>query len=168
MSQVDGRDQYTVPNRERIELGAEIPGPTRADVKIDRLRSRINLRAGGRFLDIVSLDARIGLAVDKTEVDVQTPARSLTQDKTKAAFFFGSRLAVRPIPLFDLYAQFGYSFGDFRSFDGEIGGQVNLTRNVGFYGAYRRMTYSVKNFRGNGSDLEDKFEGPTFGASLSF
>ena len=169
LSSVDGRDEIFVPDSfERLELGAEIPGPATVDAEIQRLRAHVNVRAGGRFFDILSIEGTLGLGVDDAEVKLRSPGTSLTEEKTKAAFAWGARIGLRPIPLLDLYGQFVLMVGEFSSFDAEAGGQLNLTPNLGVYAAYRRTTYSARNFRGHGSDVEDGFSGPTFGASLSF
>lgn len=161
-----GEDEFNIRALDRVRLsGGEIPGPTRVDAEFDGVRSHLDLRIGGRFFDVLSIGSTFGLVLQKTEVNLRAPGLGFTQDETKAAFAIGNRIEIRPIPLLDLYGKLALMFGDFKSFDAEVGGRINVTENLGFYAGYRRWTF---NDRKGASSLQFQLNGPTFGASLQF
>ena len=80
----------------------------------------------------------------------------------------GGRATVRPIALFDLYAQYAATIsGGWETFDDtEIGVELNLLRNLSVYGGYRWWSYQ-ESFSPD-SDWDIDIRGPTAGASLKF
>ncbi|MFK7899084.1 MAG: hypothetical protein AB8G23_24885 [Myxococcota bacterium] len=160
-----GRDQFSLGASEEITRGGQLTGPARVDAQADWIRGNLNVRVGGRFHDVVSLEAMFGVALQRLEFNLGTSGGDLDYDQNQAAFALGARLGVRPIPLFDLYGQWKAMVGDFLSFDAEIGAQLNVTPNVGIYSGYRRWTQTDKS---GDSDVEFQFSGPTLGMSLTF
>jgi hypothetical protein len=171
--QANGRDQFSIGDFQTIRLGrsvrsggsGEIDGPTRIDAQIDGIRGYFGVHGGGRFFDILTLVATGGVVIQKTEVDVRNPGRSLTEQDTAAAAAIGSRLELRVLPAFDLYGRAMWALGDFVSTDVEAGGQINLTPNIGIYAAYRRMEFWDNS---QAADWEYQLSGPTFGLSARF
>jgi hypothetical protein len=139
-------------------------------------------RRSGTLLDLVtrsSTDATMqslgiqpplstGLALDSTEVRLRNADVEATGEQLTAGFLLGDRASVRPIALFDLYAQYtAATADDWRAFDEtEIGVELNLVRNVSLYGGYRWWSYE-ESFSPD-SDWDIEIRGPTAGASLKF
>ena len=118
---------------------------------------------------MVSLEALVGLGIDDTEVRLRGGGSDATDDDVRAGFLVGGRATLRPIPLFDLYTQYTVNIIEVwtTSEDFQVGVELNVTRNVSLFTAYRWWRYEEKDF-GSGSDLDLDIRGPTAGVSLKF
>jgi hypothetical protein len=166
---VEGRDHQTVALGRRIELSnVEVDGPARVKLESDNIRGHIAARGGVRFYDVLSLELITGLALDSTEVRVRNADVDVTDEEFTPGFLLGGRATVRPIALFDLYAQYTANFADdWRTIDDtEVGAELNLMRNFSIYGGYRWWSYE-ESFSAD-SDWDIDIRGPTAGASLKF
>ena len=137
-------------------------------IDVDNHRGFVAVRPGIRALDMFSAEALIGVGIDHTRVRVQNAGFLQTDEDVSPGALFGFRLGFRPIPLIDFYAQASTTLSHSLTTDLEAGGQLNLTKNVGLYAGYRRFRYADEKAKGNGSDLDFDFSGPTFGLSLTF
>jgi hypothetical protein len=167
---VEGRDHQGVPAGRQLELGnAVVTGPTRVKLNADNLRGQLAARGGVRFYDVLSLELITGLALDSTEVRLRNADVEATEEQFTAGFLLGGRASVRPIALFDLYAQYTASFTDEWKVidDTEVGVELNVLRNFSVYGGYRWWSYYDENFNFE-SDWDIDIRGPTAGASLKF
>jgi len=165
----NGHGSEPVPAGREVEFDGTLAGPATAGVAVDNVRGFAAARPGIRLRDMFSVEALLGIGVDRTRVRVQSPGGFFqTSEETRPGALFGLRLTFRPVPLLDLYAQGATTVGEAITTDLEAGGQLNLTRNVGLYAGYRRFKFAEEKGRGSPSDLEFDFAGPTFGLSLTF
>ncbi|MCR9094821.1 MAG: hypothetical protein NXI30_11440 [bacterium] len=164
----NGHGSEPVPAGREIDFDVELAGPTTVGIDVDNQRGFVAFRPGVRALDMFSVEALLGVGIDHTRVRVQNAGFLQTDEDVSPGLLLGLRLGFRPIPLIDFYAQASTTAGHSGTTDLEAGGQLNLTKNVGVYGGYRRFRYADEKAKGNGSDLEFDFRGPTFGLSLTF
>ena len=176
IAHVKGQDHQDVPAGSQVELDVVIVGPARVKMNAENLRASVAARGGVRFFDVLSLEAILGLQVDRTEVRLRGNGLRGTDDDTRAGFLYGGRATIRPIPHFDLYVQYTETL-----FDGttdlfglgvttselQAAIDLNLTRHVSVFVGYRWWTYEEKNLA-SGSDWDIDIRGPTAGASLKF
>jgi hypothetical protein len=168
ISAVEGRDHQQVPAGEQVELDVEIPGPERVKLNAENLRGHLAARGGVRFYDVLSFEGITGLGVDSTEVRLRGGGVDTTDEDLRAGLLLGVRATVRPIPLFDLYAQYLANLTEtwIPIQDTEVGVELNLTRNLSLFTGYRWWKYE-EGFSSE-SDWELDIRGPTAGASLKF
>ncbi len=166
---VKGSDHQDIEAGDLVELGVQIPGPARIKVSAENLRAHIAARGGVRFFDVLSLEAILGVGLNSTEVRIQSGGIDSSEEDLRAGFLFGVRSTLRPIPLFDLYAEYTVELANFDTtiLDLEVGIDLNLTRNVSLFAGYRWWDYDESEFD-DSSDVDLKFRGPTAGVSLKF
>lgn len=164
----EGRGVEPVPAARVVDFDEVLAGPATATVGVDNIRGHVAVRGGVRFSDIVTLEAIMGLGIDKTRMRVSDVDFLQTNERTLPGPLVGARVSVRPIPLLDLYGQATLMFSKMVTTDLEAGGQINLTPNVGIYGGYRRWTYQEESVKIGGSDAEFVFDGPTAGLNITF
>jgi hypothetical protein len=172
---VNGRDHQNVGLGDEIVVGnVDFPGPTRVKANSENLRGQVAGRGGIRFYDVFSLEAILGLGVDDTEVQVRDGASGVdaTSEKLRAGLLLGGRATVRPIALFDVYAQYTANFAGEALVgalieDSQLGVEVNLMRNLAIYSGYRWWSYQ-ESYSGSQSDWDIDVRGPTVGASIKF
>ena len=176
IAHVEGSDRQQVQAGRQVELDVVIVGPARVKLNADNLRASLAARGGVRFFDVLSLEAILGLRIDKTEVRLRGNGLSGTDEDVRAGLLLGARATVRPIPQFDLYVQYTESLMDhFAGFGGlgittselQAGIDLNLTRNIAIFAGYRWWTYEEQSLA-SGSDWDIDIRGPTAGASLKF
>lgn len=165
---VEGRDHVPVPSGRVVDLGGEISGPARVATDIENRRGHVTARPGVRFMDMISIEGLVGMGVDDTEVTIRSGGQRFTDQSTRPGFLAGIRVSLRPVPLFDLYGQATMMLGRMFTTDLEVGAQLNLTRNLGLYGGYRRWTFREESLKKGGSDGDFELDGPTAGVSLTF
>ncbi len=165
---VEGHGVEPVPAGRRVQFDEPLNGPANATIDVDNIRGHVGVRGGVRFSDVVSLEAIMGLGIDNTRIRVSDVGFLQTGERTLPAPLVGARVSLRPIPLFDLYGQATFMFGKMFTTDVEAGGQLNLSRNVGLYGGYRRWSYREESLKGSGSDADFVFDGPTAGLNITF
>ncbi|MEM9173977.1 MAG: hypothetical protein AAGC67_01995 [Myxococcota bacterium] len=163
-----GHGSEAVPIGREIEFDEVLPGPTVAGVDVENFRGFVAARPGLRLQDMFSAEVLLGAAIDRTRVRVQNASFLQTKEQVRSGAVFGLRLGFRPIPLFDVYGQASSTVGSFITTDLEVGGQLNLTRNLGAYAGFRRFKFEEEQIQGADSDAEYEFSGPTFGMSLTF
>ena len=170
---VEGKDHQNVPTGQRVELGdAEILGPARVKMNAENLRGSLAARGGIRLFDVLSLEAITGLGVDSTTVRLRGVDLGITasDEDLIAGFLLGGRATLRPIALFDIYAQYTWNItpsNDWKYIDdATVGVELNLVRYVAVFGGYRWWRYEES--LNNQSDWEIKIRGPTAGVSLKF
>ena len=165
---VQGRDHEQVPEGRRVELDDVILGPARVELNAENIRGSLAARGGVRFYDVLGLEAITGLAVDSTELRMRGEGVTASDTEVRVGFLMGGRATVRPIALFDLYAQYTLTLAEswMTIEDAEVGVELNLMRNVAVFGGYQWWRYQ-ESFS-NESDWELKIRGPTAGASLKF
>lgn len=172
MAAVTGRDHQGVATGDEIELESfKVPGPARVKLNSENLRGHLAARGGVRFYDVLSLEAILGLGVDDTEVRLrESDALEATEEKLRAGFLIGGRATVRPIALFDLYAQYvanlAGEWGNAVIEDSQVGVELNLMRNLAIYSGYRWWSYEEN--LSNESEWDLDVRGPTVGASIRF
>ncbi len=166
---IRGSDHQQIAAGEVVKLGAEIFGPARIKVSAENLRAHVAARGGVRFFDVFSLEGIIGVGLDDTDVRIQGGGVDSREESLAAVFLTGVRSTLRPIPLFDLYAEFLVSYAtlDTEITDLQVGIDLNLTRNVSLFAGYRWWDYEKNNFDLD-SDVDIDFRGPTAGLSLKF
>lgn len=167
---VEGRDHQGVATGRQIQIGNEVvEGPARVKLTAKNLRGSLAARGGVRFYDVLSLEGITGLALDSTRVRARNAEAQATDEQFTPGFLLGGRATVRPIALFDLYAQYTVSFTDEWKVidDTEVGVEVNLVRNFSVYAGYRWWSYEEEDFDFE-SDWDIDIRGPTAGASLKF
>jgi opacity protein-like surface antigen len=167
---VEGRDHQGVGTGHQINIGNQVlEGPTRVKLTARNLRGSLAARGGVRFYDVLSLEGITGLALDSTRVRARNAEAQATDEQFTPGLLLGARATVRPIALFDLYAQYTVSFTDeWKAIDDtEVGVELNVLRNLSVYGGYRWWSYSDEDFS-FGSDWDIDIRGPTAGASLKF
>ena len=176
IAHVEGSDRQQVQAGRQVELDVVIVGPARVKLNADNLRASLAARGGVRFFDVLSLEAILGLRIDKTEVRLRGNGLSGTDEDVRAGLLVGARATVRPIPHFDLYVQYTESLLDhYAGFGGlgvttselQAGIDLNLTRNIAIFAGYRWWTYEEESLA-SGSDWDIDIRGPTAGASLKF
>lgn len=170
IASVEGRDHQGVAVGREIEIGnAEVLGPTRVKLTAKNLRGSLAARGGVRFFDVLSLEGITGLALDSTRVRARNAEAQATDTQFTPGLLLGGRATIRPIALFDLYAQYTASFTDEWKVidDTEVGLELNVLRNFSVYGGYRWWSYYDENFNFE-SDWDIDIRGPTAGASLKF
>jgi len=176
IAHVEGSDRQQVQAGRQVELDVVIVGPATVKLNADNLRASLAARGGVRFFDVLSLEAILGLRIDKTEVRLRGNGLSGTDEDVRAGLLLGARATVRPIPQFDLYVQYTESLMDhFAGFGGlgittselQAGIDLNLTRNIAIFAGYRWWTYEEQSLA-SGSDWDIDIRGPTAGASLKF
>jgi opacity protein-like surface antigen len=170
IASVEGRDHQGVATGHQIDIGNEVvEGPTRVKLKAKNLRGSLAARGGVRFYDVLSLEGITGLALDSTRVSARNATAQATHTEFTPGFLLGARATVRPIALFDIYAQYAVTFSDEWKVldDTEVGVELNVLRNIAVYGGYRWWSYSDEDFS-FGSDWDIDIRGPTAGASLKF
>jgi hypothetical protein len=166
---VEGRDHQQVPAGQRVELDVVVLGPARVKLNAQNLRGTLAARGGIRFYDVLSLEAITGLGVDSTEVRLRAEGGADGSDgQLRAGFLVGGRASVRPIALFDLYAQYTANLMESETIaqDTEVGVELNLLRNLALFAGYRWWRYE-ETFS-NESNWRIKIRGPTAGAAVRF
>lgn len=166
---VEGRDHQQVPAGKQVVVGVVIPGPARVKLNAQNLRGSLAARGGVRFYDVLSLEAITGLGVDSTEVRIREDGGVEGSDEElRAGFLLGGRATVRPIALFDLYAQYAVNFMESWAIteDTQVGVELNVLRNLSLFAGYRWWEYEET--VSSESDWELRIRGPTAGASLNF
>ena len=165
---VEGRDHQDVPVGQVVELDVQIPGPQEVKLNAENLRGHLAARGGVRFYDVLSFEGIFGVGVDDTEVRLRGAGSDTTDEDVLAGLLVGVRATVRPIPLFDLYAQYVANItGEWRAVqDTELGVELNLIRNFSLYTGYRWWRYEEE--FSSQSDWEIDIRGPTAGATLKF
>jgi hypothetical protein len=172
---VNGQDHQNVTLGDEIEIShVEFPGPARVKANSENLRGQIAGRGGIRFYDVLSLEAILGLGVDDTEVQVRDGATGIdaTDEELRAGLVIGGRATVRPIALFDVYAQYTANLAGEALLaavieDSQIGVELNLMRNFAIYSGYRWWSYQ-ESVSGDDSEWDLDVRGPTVGASIKF
>jgi hypothetical protein len=172
---VNGQDHQNLGADEELEIGnVEIPGPARVRSNSENLRGHVAARGGIRFYDVLSLEAILGLGVDSTEVQVRDGAAGIgaTDEALRAGLLIGGRATVRPIALFDVYAQYTANFAGEALLgalieDSQLGLELNLMRNLAIYSGYRWWSYE-DNSCCSSSEWDLDLRGPTVGASIKF
>ncbi len=166
---VKGSDHQDIEAGDLVELGTQIPGPARVKVSAENIRANISARGGVRFFDVLSLEAILGLGLNSTEVRIQSGGIDSREEDIRVGFLFGVRSTVRPIALFDLYAEYTVTLANFDTaiLDRQVGLDLNLTRNVSVFVGYRWWDYKKQEFD-DSSDVDLEFRGPTAGLSLKF
>jgi hypothetical protein len=165
---VEGRDHQQVPAGGQVELDVVIFGPARVKLNAENVRGHLAARGGIRIFDVLSLEAITGLGVDSTELRLRGGGVETSDEEVLPGLLLGGRATIRPIPLFDLYAQYLANIVDTWTAieDTEVGVELNLTRNVSVFGGYRWWRYE-ESFSSE-SDWKLDIRGPTAGASLKF
>jgi hypothetical protein len=166
---VEGRDHEQVPAGRQVELDEVILGPARVKLNAQNLRGSLAARGGIRLYDVLSVEAIMGLGVDSTTLRLRGEGVTASQDKLLAGLLLGGRATVRPIALFDLYAQYTANFTNeaWKTIqDAQVGVELNLQRNVSVFGGYRWWRYEES--LSNESNWELRIRGPTAGLSLKF
>ena len=165
---VEGRDHQQVPAGQQVELDVVVPGPARVKLNAENLRGLIAARGGVRFYDVLSLEVITGLGVDSTELRLRGSGVEATDEELRAGFALGGRATVRPIALFDLYAQSVANIAGSSLIiqDTQVGVELNLTRNLSVFTGYQWWRYE-ESFSSE-SDWNLDIRGPTAGASLKF
>ena len=167
---VEGRDHQRVPAGRQVVVGVVIPGPARVKLNAQNLRGSLAARGGVRFYDVLSLEAITGLGVDSTEVRLRADdGVEGSDEEIRPGFLLGARATVRPIALFDLYAQYAVNFmGESWAIteDTQLGVELNVLRNLSLFAGYRWWEYEET--VSSQSDWELNIRGPTAGASLRF
>ena len=169
IASVEGRDHERVPAGQQVILDEVILGPARVKLNAENLRGSLAARGGVRFYDVLSLEAIMGLGVDSTDVRLRGEGVTASHDELLAGFLLGGRATVRPIALFDLYAQYTVNFTNeaWKTIeDAQVGVELNLQRNVSVFGGYRWWKYEET--LSNESNWELRIRGPTAGVSLKF
>ena len=174
-SEVEGRDRRSVPAGKQIEFNGVIAGPAELAVDAESLHGYVAGRGGFRIADMISLEAILGLGVDRTRVAVRSGSINVDAGKTQPGFLVGGRATFRPVPIVDFYAQatltiidVGGDYGDSANTrEHEVGAELNLTRNVAVFSGYRWWSYREEDMQG-GSNVDLDVEGPTAGLSLKF
>ncbi|HVN36707.1 MAG TPA: hypothetical protein VMW19_00870 [Myxococcota bacterium] len=169
IASVEGRDHEQVPAGQQVELDEVIVGPARVKLNAQNLRGSLAARGGLRFYDVLSLEAIMGLGVDSTELRLRGEGVTASHEQLLAGFLLGGRATVRPIALFDLYAQYTVNITDeaWKTIqDTQVGVELNVQRNVSVFGGYRWWRYE-ETFS-NESNWELRIRGPTAGLSLKF
>lgn len=166
---IRGSDHQNIGAGDQVDLGLVIPGPARIKVSAKNIRTNIAARGGVRFFDVFSLEAILGLGLNSTEVRIQSGGIDSQEEDLHVGFLFGVRSTVRPIPLFDLYAEYLVTLAsmDTTILDRQIGIDLNVTRNVALFVGYRWWDYRKNQFD-NSSDVDIEFRGPTAGLNLKF
>ncbi len=169
LAYVEASDREQVPAGRQAELDVTIPGPALVELDVENLRGHVAVASGVRFLDAISLEAIIGVGLDSTEVRIRSAGLEGNDQDTTAGFLSGGRVMVRPIALFDLYAQGTLTLisEDKWSSEAEVGVDLNLTRNVSIFSGYRWWNF-YEDDKASGSDVHIKVRGPTVGMSLKF
>ncbi|HEX5068168.1 MAG TPA: hypothetical protein VFY49_18755 [Myxococcota bacterium] len=170
---VEGKDHQNVPLGQQVKLDNEvIEGPARVKTNAENLRGSLAARGGLRLFDVLSLEAITGIGVDSTRMRMRGVDVGITasDEDLIAGFLLGGRATIRPIALFDIYAQYTWNinFGDDWKYidDTTVGVELNLIRYVALFGGYRWWRYE-ESFN-NESDWEIKLRGPTAGVALKF
>jgi hypothetical protein len=170
---VEGKDHQNVPADQQVELGGEvIEGPARVKTNAENLRGSLAARGGLRLFDVLSLEAITGVGVDSTRMRMRGVDVGITasDEDLLAGFLLGGRATIRPIALFDIYAQYTWNItlsDDWKYIDDTtVGVELNLVRYLALFGGYRWWRY-VESLN-NESDWEIKLRGPTAGVSLKF
>jgi opacity protein-like surface antigen len=169
IASVESRDHEQVPAGQQVELDEVIVGPARVKLNAQNLRGSLAARGGVRFYDVLSLEAIMGLGVDSTEVRMRGDGVTASHDQLLAGFLLGGRATVRPIALFDVYAQYTVNITDEAwkyIQDAQVGVELNLQRNVSVFGGYRWWRYEES--LSNESNWELRLRGPTAGLCLKF
>ncbi|HXK26009.1 MAG TPA: hypothetical protein VMS55_25300 [Myxococcota bacterium] len=169
IASVEGRDHEQVPAGQQVKLDEVILGPARVKLDAENIRGSLAARGGIRFYDVLSLEAMMGLGVDSTDLRLRGEDVTASHDELLAGFLLGGRATVRPIALFDLYAQYTVNFTNeaWKTIeDAQIGVELNLQRNVSVFGGYRWWRYEES--LSNESNWELRIRGPTAGLSLKF
>ena len=111
----------------------------------------------------------MGVGVDSTDLRLRGEGVTASHDELLAGFLLGGRATVRPIALFDLYAQYTANFTDEAwkyIQDAQVGVELNLQRNISVFGGYRWWRYEES--LSNESNWELRIRGPTAGVSVKF
>jgi hypothetical protein len=169
---VEGKDHQNVPAGQQVELDEVIVGPARVKMNAENLRGSLAARGGIRLFDVLSLEGITGLGVDSTRVRLRGVGLGVTNsdEELLAGLLLGVRATVRPIALFDVYAQYTSNLTPSEEWktiqDTQVGVELNLVRYVAIFGGYRWWRYEES--LNNESDWEIKIRGPTAGVSLKF
>jgi opacity protein-like surface antigen len=172
MTGFDARDEMQVDVGDEVALGATIAGPARVQIDADNLHGHVAGRTGFRVADLFSVEGILGLGIDHTEIQIRSGGVDEGAGNIRPGFLFGGRVTLRPIPLFDLYAQSTLNVikvddDDAYSQEHQVGVDLNLTRNVAVFGGYRWWKYD-EDAMSSGSDVDLEIEGPTAGVALKF
>jgi hypothetical protein len=169
---VEGKDHQNVPAGKQVELDEVIEGPARVKMNAENLRGSLAARGGLRLFDVLSLEAITGVGVDSTRMRMRGVDLGITDSDEDliAGFLLGGRATLRPIALFDIYAQYTWNItpsNDWKYIDdATVGVELNLVRYVALFGGYRWWRYEES--LNNQSDWEIKIRGPTAGVALKF
>ena len=169
IASVEGHDHEQVPAGQQVKLDEVIVGPARVKLDAQNLRGSLTARGGIRFYDVLSLEAIGGLGVDSTELRLRGEDVTASHDELLAGLLLGGRATVRPIALFDLYAQYTVNFTNeaWKTIqDAQVGVELNLQRHVSVFGGYRWWRYEET--LSNESNWELRIRGPTAGVSVKF
>lgn len=165
---VEGHDRPKLRAGKTVELsGVSIVGPTRLETNGESWSGTLAARGGVRFFDVLSLEGILGIDLQRTRVRARGAGKDVSEARMRGGILMGGRVTLRPIPLFDLYAQSTYARGVYSAEEDQVGVELHVTRNVYVFGGYRWWRY--REFPLNrSSDVKIRIRGPTAGLGVSF
>lgn len=168
-----GQDEEDLPGPDYVRWdGIQIRPSQRLRLGFDQHMATLDVRGGGRFFDVFSIEGLGGLTLSSLHVTVRGTGIRSGDTVVGVGPNIGARVSVSPHAILNLYAQgqlhlLGVIAQDHDTAvarTAEVGGQLHLTSALSVFGGYRWSGWEETIHRS--SDIEMVLSGPTFGVLL--